>query len=116
MNRFILSAITGFVLFFVVTFFTLNPFIGMVVGILAFVLLPYLTDPKTIKQNRLNREKKHRERKEEKQWRRESYHKEYGEQRAREEADKERKYNDYNELDIRNIIPKTNPLKKFWGN
>ncbi|MEA3329902.1 MAG: hypothetical protein U9Q06_04110 [Nanoarchaeota archaeon] len=116
MKRIIISGIAGFFIFFVGTMVTGNPILSLIFGIVVFVVLSMITDENYMKRQKRRRDTKDRERKEEKQWRRESYHKEYGRQKAKDDSEKERKHNDYDEFDIGNIIPKTNPLKKLWGN
>lgn len=115
MKRIIISLVAGFFVFFVGTMATGDALISLVAGIVVAVVLAMITDKGYMKRQKRRRETRDREQKEERQWRRESYHKESGRQKAREDAEKERKYNDYDEMDIKNIIPKTNPLKKLWG-
>ena len=114
MNRIIISGIAGLVVSFVGTMATGNVVISVICGIVVFIILSIITDKKYMRQQKEKKAKKQKEKKEERQWKREAYHKEYGRQKAKDISDKEKEYNNYDDLNIKNLISK-NPTKKLWG-
>lgn len=105
----------GFVAFIVATVVTLNALIGFIAGITVTMVLIMITDPTYQKQRRRKLKTRHEEDKENRRWKREAYHKESGRRKASDDFEKDKKYNDYNELDIRNIGLNTKKHKHQWG-
>jgi len=114
-TRIIISAVLGIAFFLLVAFATANLFIGMIVGFVIFVVLVTVTDKNWQKRRRQRIMKREREEKEERGWRRESYHREKGRQIALDNMKRERKMNDYDELDITNILPTKKSLGRWFG-
>jgi len=115
MKRILISLVAGFFVFFVGTMVTGNALLSVIFGIVVAVVLSMITDEDYMKRQKRRRETKDRERKEERYWKRKGYNTEYGIQRARNDVEAEKKYKDYDEFNIGNIMPKINPLKKLWG-
>lgn len=115
MNHVLISLGTGFVLFLFISMGTGNIVMGMVIGIGTGMLLSIVTDPDYQRRRRERLARLRAEEKENRRWKRKGYHKEYGKRTASDEFDKQKEYDAYDELDIRNIGFNKKRFKQMWG-
>lgn len=113
MNRIKVSMGIGLIVFVISIIFIGDLIMALISGIFVAIILACLTDKGYIQRRKKKRDIRNKEKEEARKWKRESYHKERGRQIAKEDSEKEKEYNHYNEFDIRNISPRKKLLEKF---